>query len=277
MIPPTSSPSDPPDPDLSSLERPRAGGRRVLWISLGVSAVLHGVAIVLYAVFMGRLAPAPLPLDASGTASEPRGTEVIRLVAVPDDEAPPEDEPEVESERPTPVPPAPEPAAGPEVAPSAAAEERPSAAELLRPREEGDERIWRPTDPALLELSPTRIAELRAAGRLQAWSDSVAAAREAERRALDWTHTDDQGRRWGVSPDGIHLGDVTLPVPSFGSKHAESNRRQHEWAEIERGAADAATRYRQEDRARAIRERRNRERAEAKAEAKADTTAGGGR
>lgn len=275
MIPPTSPPPALQDRDLP-LDRPRPDARRVLWISLSLSAVLHVVAIVAYALLMTRPAPVGPPVDPTAGPPTPRGMEMIRLVVVPDEEASPETEedsgsrPEVE--RPEPVPDRP---AGARPRPDAgepAGERTPTAAELLRPRTEGDERIWRPTDPALLELSPAEIAELRVAGRLQDWADSVAAVREAERRALDWTHTDDQGRRWGVSPEGLHLGDVTLPLPSLESKHAESSRRQYEWGEIERGAADAATRYRQEDRARAIRERRNREREEARA----DTTAGSG-
>ena len=32
------------------------------------------------------------------------------------------------------------------------------------------------------------------------------------RRARDWTFERD-GERWGISPDGIHLGDVTIPLP----------------------------------------------------------------
>lgn len=274
MIPPASSSPDPPDRDLS-FERPRPDARRVLWISLGVSAALHLVGILVYAVVMARLTPVAPPADPTALPPRPQGMEVIRLVIVPDEEAPEEVEPRPEAEEPVPVPVRP-PARQPEpgaAAPAGEEEATREAAERLRPPEEGDERIWRPTDPALLELSPTEVAELRAAGRLQEWADSVAAAREAERRALDWTHTDDEGRRWGVSPEGIHLGDLTLPMPSLGNtKHAEANEQQYRWAEIQRGAADAGTRYRQEDRARAIRERMNREREEARA----DTTSGGG-
>lgn len=275
MIPPTSAPSDLQDRD-PSFERPRSDPRRVLWISLSISAVLHAAGIVLYAVIMARSTPVAPPSDPAAGQPAPQGTEVVRMVVVSDELAPPDDEEEVETlpevERPEPVPERPRAADPRPDAPESPEGRTPTAAELLRPRAEGDERIWRPTDPALLELSPSEIAELRVAGRLQAWADSVAAVREAERRALDWTHTDDQGRRWGVSPEGLHLGDVTLPLPSLQSKHAETSRRQYEWGEIERGAADAATRYRQEDRARAIRERRNREREEARA----DTTAGSG-
>ena len=267
-----SRPSDPGERDLQ-LERPRPDASRVLWISLAVSAVLHLLAIGFYALVMARLTPTPLPSDPSAGPPEPEGTEIVRLVIVPDEEAPPEEEPPLtESPEPALTEPPTEPGGETPVAQPAPGERSPTAAERLRPREEGDDRIWRPIDPALLELSPTEVAELRASGRMEAWADSVAAVREAERRALDWTYTDDEGRRWGISPDGVHLGDVTLPVPSLGSKHAESNRRSYEWGEIERGAADAATRYQQEDRARAIRERRERERAEARA----DTTSGGG-
>lgn len=275
MIPPTSPPSDLQDRD-PSFERPRSDPRRVLWISLSISAVLHVAGIVLYAVIMARSSPVAPPSDPTASQPAPQGTEVVRMVVVSDEPAPPDDEEDVETlpevERSEPVPERPTAADPRADAPEAPEGRTPTAAELLRPRTEGDERIWRPTDPALLELSPSEIAELRVAGRLQDWADSVAAVREAERRALDWTHTDDEGRRWGVSPEGLHLGDVTLPLPSLESKHAESSRRQYEWGEIERGAADAATRYRQQDRAKAIRERMNREREEARA----DTTAGSG-
>ena len=57
----------------------------------------------------------------------------------------------------------------------------------------------------------------------------------------DWTYTDEEGRRWGVSPEGLHLGDVTIPIPLyFGAspgKRLEMEQRALDLADLNRAAS----------------------------------------
>ncbi|MDP2958620.1 MAG: hypothetical protein Q8N53_19500 [Longimicrobiales bacterium] len=139
-----------------------------------------------------------------------------------------------------------------------------TAAERLRPRLQ-DARLWAPLSRDINELTTEQRLELELAGRIVDWQDSLAVAAEMERALTDWTTTDAQGKRWGVSPGKIHLGDVTLPLPfMFGTpvgRRDEVNRRAWEWEEISRGAATGEVRDSWKDRAQAIRERRDRDRA----------------
>lgn len=139
----------------------------------------------------------------------------------------------------------------------------PTAAERLRPVL-GDRRLWAPLSREINDLTPEQIQELELAGRIAEWQDSLSAEGERQRALTDWTTTDAEGRRWGISEGKIHLGDVTLPLPfSFGTpvgKRDEANRRAWEWEEIQRGAETGQLRDSWKDRARAIRERRDRER-----------------
>ncbi len=145
------------------------------------------------------------------------------------------------------------------------------AAERLRPRAE-DLRLWGPVDPALAEVSDLERARLGIEARLGAYNDSIAAFEGAAARALDWTTTDAQGNRWGVSPGRLHLGKFSIPIPNvigLGVSQTQLQQladRQWEWQEINRGAAAGAVRASWKERGEAIRERKDRERAE-----KADT------
>lgn len=143
----------------------------------------------------------------------------------------------------------------------------PAAAERLRPALR-DARLWAPLDRAVNELTAEQRLELELAGRIEEWQDSVAAALAVESGLTDWTRTDSQGRKWGISPGVLHLGGLTLPLPfSFatpiGMRDVERER-QWEWREITRAAATGAVHDSWKDRAKAIRERRDRERAQAK-------------
>jgi len=102
------------------------------------------------------------------------------------------------------------------------------------------------------------------ASALARWNDSAATSLAAEAAAMDWTFTDDDGKRWGVSPGKIHLGDITLPLPfGFGTvvgKREEVNDRLWQWDEIYRQGVRAEVNESWRDRAEAIRRRRDRER-----------------
>ena len=141
------------------------------------------------------------------------------------------------------------------------------AAERLRVRTDGDVRLFAPlADEALGQLSPEQILAAELAWRLGGINDSIAAMEQRRADATDWTYTDEEGNRWGISPGKIHLGSITLPLPfSFGINPGRYEDAQEQaWldAELSRGAASALVWESLQDRARAIRERRDRERAE---------------
>jgi hypothetical protein len=134
------------------------------------------------------------------------------------------------------------------------------------------ERLTPPADPVLfgkVEVNPpTGIESVRerVAGTLKTYNDSVAAALAAAERATDWTVKDKDGKRWGVSPGKLHLGDITIPLPvAFATppgRRDEVAARNRSYNEIEQQAMRAQLKDSFEDRVKAIRERKERERAE---------------
>ncbi len=139
------------------------------------------------------------------------------------------------------------------------------AAEILRVRS-SDERLWRKAQPEVFELEPAEIMELMLAGRLEIWVDSVYRAMEAENALTDWTKTDSQGKRWGLSPGKLHMGDITIPLPIYFGQNSwqreRSTRRAWEDRDIMNASGNAAVRESWRERAEAIRRRRDREREE---------------
>jgi len=193
---------------------------------------------------------------------EPRGMQAIEIRIT---EAPP-----VEPER-TPEP-EPEPQA---VEPEPeGAESSLTGAERLRPRV-GDWRLW--VVPALarrLDRTPeerNQELEARLHALLEAYDDSIAAefARAAE--SMDWT-VGEEGNKWGVSPQGLHLGPVTLPLPFYIGPGRESEEMLRDYGAIQRQAGEDAIRDAQKERIEAIRERNRQAREEAQRNAQKDTT-----
>lgn len=255
----------PPLDRVAGFRRPDDGYRRAFWVGLAISAALHAVVLATYPPLVRVEAPSNAPAAARAPAI-PAGTmRAIGLVEVAgagvlvNPQAPAEVAPVA---GPAVVPGTPQVGGDPYgrglVAPG------PTAAERLRPRLQ-DARLWAPLDPAINELTAEQRLELELAGRIAEWQDSVAAAAEAARALTDWTRTDAQGRKWGVSEGQLHLGGVTLPLPfAFGTpvgRRDEAKQRAWEWEEITRGAATGEVRDSWKDRAQAIRERRDRERA----------------
>lgn len=273
----TGSSSPPRDDEGTGPTRPsRRGGSRVLIVSMVVSAVIHAGVVMLYPVLVRRTTPDSTTARDQAVPTRFRATEVVRLAEAPEEpeEAPPAEPPEPEPE-PEPEEEEEAPVASPEEEPSAPEAEEPSAAERLRPSE-ADPRIWRPVSPRRAELTDEERARIRIYGKLQAWNDSVAAGAELGPNT-DWTFTDDEGRRWGLSPGKLHLGGLTLPMPAFWGAGSGSGdlqdalEREWELRDIESAANRALVREILKDRAEAIRERKDRERRE-----RADTTGGGG-
>ena len=95
-------------------------------------------------------------------------------------------------------------------------------------------------------------------GLIRTYNDSLAIAMALAERSADWTFTDDQGRRWGLSPGRLHLGDFSVPLPAI-----ETPRGRIEAAlargfindDLQRAAITAQIRETWSERARAIRER----------------------
>ena len=125
-----------------------------------------------------------------------------------------------------------------------------------------DESIGQPTDE--------EMARLRLLTAIESLSDSAMIEAERERRATDWTYTDDEGNRWGVSPGRLHLGSVSIPLPfGFGPPpdyNGDQARRAFELQDIDRAAGTRAVRESWKERVEAMRERREQRRAEEEAE-----------
>lgn len=64
-------------------------------------------------------------------------------------------------------------------------------------------------------VTPQEAAAARLANGIRQINDSIAAAIAAENGATDWTKTDRNGNKWGVSPGKLHLGSITLPLPIY--------------------------------------------------------------
>ena len=240
-------------------------------MGLAISLALHAVAVVAFSRLLQVRPGGSLPPVAPRAGGQPvPGMRAIRLREV-----------ETTGDRPSApaeVRPTEAPAVNPGV-PDVSDANRPgivapgpTAAERLRPHL-SDPRLWAPLDPDLNELTMEQRLELELAGRITEWQDSMSAVAEAQRALTDWTRTDAQGRKWGVSEGKLHLGGLTLPLPfSFGTPVGQRDavaRREWEWKEIQRGAQTGAMRDSWKERAQAIRERRDKERA---AQQKPDTS-----
>ncbi len=244
---------------------------RVFPFALGLSVLLHVILVAADpTLFSVEFAPPPfVVVPARGTS--PPGIRVIEIEATEVDMAAVRaDEPEEPVElapvqAPGQVPGAPN--VGETYGPAMSGPPL-TAAERMRPVLR-DARLWAPLARSLNDLTPEQREELALAGRIAEWHDSVAAAAAAESALTDWTRTDAQGKRWGISPSGIHLGDVTIPLLNlaFGTPIGQrdaARQRAWEWEEITRGAETGAVRDSWKERAQAIRARRDRERAQTK-------------
>ncbi|HUF75327.1 MAG TPA: hypothetical protein VMM35_03575 [Longimicrobiales bacterium] len=259
-----------PPLDRVTQRRPGLGSRPVVRAAFGASVALHVLAILAYPALSRRLDPEGAAFPYSAGAGSPAGIEVIEVVEVDvvEELERPEDPEEIERIATAPV----------EI-------ERPTLgergdidlpapgltpAERLRPRL-SDRRIWAPLPPEWSELTLEQREELLIAGRLQEWQDSVSAATAAAAAWTDWTFQDGDGGRWGVSQQGLHLGDLTLPLPQFEAPYGQREY-MWQWNEIARQGARAAVQETVRDRMEAIRARRDAERARERSSAPADST-----
>lgn len=256
--------------------RPRAPQRRhasfgrVLGWAFSLSVLLHFLLLFL-SPFGFRI---DLPLGGSvgqEASRQPFGMEMV--IAIPSENAP--DTPPVEEppvvERPPQTTPSfrPPPVATPGGgAPGGApvgdtqAPARGSARDALQPGYR-DPRLIAPQRPAVQPDTRTEheryMEHLQA--RIDAVNDSMGVAAARERRTSDWTITDGSGNRWGLSPEGLHLGGLTvprelLPLPGATGDNAslEAEReRQRQRDEIQRQGEASDRRGTQDERIDAIR------------------------
>lgn len=225
--------------------------------------------MLLYPTLFQTLPAGVLPYGTSAPPATPQGTELINLEEILPSR-------ETEAPAPEPVEPEPEVQAAPTQAAPSQAEAAPTpeapttsgtgmtAAESLRPRE-GDLRVWAPLNPELHGLSDEEVMRLQLLAAIEAAADSAATEEERARRLKDWTYTDSQGRKWGITPGQLHLGDLTLPFPFSLASKAGNSDRVWEWEQIQGAAARGDILRSWKERDKAIRERMN-------AERKPDTT-----
>jgi hypothetical protein len=252
---------------------------RVRAIGFGISAAVHLAALLLYPEINVRFGEMDPSIDPSAPAVT-QGMEVVNLQELQADEleAPtqPEDEltpPSVTATVPLIASPDEDLApSGPVAPPSSGI----SAADRLRPATY-EEELWVSLVPEAVTLSEQEILQGLIYGQLEAFNDSMAIRAARSARGTDWTYTDEEGNRWGISPGKLHLGKFSIPLPfSFGSPVGASDDLQDAlWMdrEIARAAglleADATIR----ERAAAIRARVDEARAR---RISADSTRSGG-
>ncbi len=272
MASPTPDPDDgSAAPDVSSA--PRRERRALTW-GIGISIALHAVLLALYPILMERLPSHADPVPDDEPELVERGMEVIalqELLDAPEPEEEPEELPD-DPVLPTPVAPPPDdPAEDPvddpvaedpvEVEPEE--DERRHIAERLQPQTP-DARLWAPLDADYMDLTEEEKAQLLLYGMMQDWNDSVAVAAAMAERARDWTVTDSEGRRWGISSGQLHLGDYSVPLPfSFDVPVAPGSTAAHrQWVyeDLMRGATTQAIRETWAERAQEIRRRMDEER-----------------
>jgi hypothetical protein len=143
----------------------------------------------------------------------------------------------------------------------------PSIADRVGPRMGNNPNLWvNPPTPGDPPLTPDEAVRARVAGRLSAFNDSMRLAAAAAEKAVDWTVKDKNGGRWGVSPKGIHLGGITLPLPiQFSAppgRRDDVNAAVRNWSEIQAQRANAEVDESIQDRIKAIRARKEAERRE---------------
>lgn len=224
-------------------------GRTALWGGFAVSVLLHIAAVLLAGGV--QVASLPMVLPPVETVPAPDALVVVEIAETLPDEGPddPRPEPEPPQAQEETQPEEPRELEVVEIAPDEG-EPLPGVPGVNEPGgpespQEGegvsnatrltlrfsDPRLWfDPSDPSLYGERLRRFARADSAVRaiLADWLDSLALSDEQRRRATDWTFERD-GKRWGFSPEGIHLGDITIPIP-FGFAPTGPQRRAFEQA-----------------------------------------------
>lgn len=270
--PPPRAPASPPSAKRTRETGPALAPRRqarrssAFPVALGISALLHLLALLIFRFDLPDLYPLPSP-PGEDAVERPSGMRVYDIVAVDAPAVIPREEQPAQTQQGAVAPRPPQETSEEQPRPPedpAARPGRPSIAERLAPRLT-DAELWAAVPlPEELEAHRDEVVLRRLEDRLAAYNDSMAAAAAAAGRAVDWTVKDKNGGRWGVSPEGIHLGGVTLPVPIQFSTPAGRrdavNGAIRNWSDIQTQRGQAEVRAGIEDRVKAIRERKEAER-----------------
>ena len=248
-----------PPPQLTPVPNRPRDPRWIVPAGLIASALLHLVAFLLFRFEAETYGPAPAP-----RVSQPDGTRIVQVVALPDGVEPASPLPDREPPATAPRPTQPEPVGRVTETPPPAARDVGTLRDRIAPRAV-DPRLRAAPDPLLPPVpSDAEIARGRLYARLGAYNDSTLIAAEAAARATDWTTTDANGNKWGVSPGKLHLGSLTLPLPiSFSpppGRRDELNGRVRNFNESEYQAGRWVGDNTLKDQIRAIRARKQAER-----------------
>ena len=274
VTPPRPTPQrlTPPEPRVSARPRvvmpARPSFGRVLRWSLLLSLLVHALFLLLSPIFIQMDRP---PGGAAVAAVEvPRATGLEMLIVIASENAPDDPLPqEVPTEVPSvfqppdaPLPPgaaAPTPAGAP---PEAAPPGR-SQRDVLQPGYR-DPRLYVAPNilPNIHKTDHERYMEHLQA-RIDAVNDSMGIAARRNAQTSDWTVTDGSGNRWGLSPEGLHLGGITIPPQLVPRPRAtgdnasieEGRERQRQRDEIQRQEDDRERQRIRDERTEAIRER----------------------
>jgi hypothetical protein len=210
----------PPEAPRKLERSPPAFGKILGW-SLGASLLVHLLFLLLSPLFIGFHLPAGGAISASPDSPQAFGLEMV--IPIPSENAPENPPVEEREEEPPPVTRPVTPQFRAPVTPSGGGAQTPpsetqpppgsgaSVSEALRPGYR-DSRLYVEPDrfPELRKTQHERYMEHLQA-RIDAVNDSMGVAAARERRTSDWVYTDDEGRSWGLSPDGLHLGGITVP------------------------------------------------------------------
>lgn len=255
----TSSPSGPPP---VATHRPASreyrSYERVLYWSLVASLLLHGLVLLLSPLFIQTEFPPGGQVAPLANRPENFGLQVIEVVpsesaAEPDEvEDPPvESVPETPPAVSRPTGETPSEAVPPAEVPAEPGDAPTSAADALRPGYR-DPRLYVPSNPYVIDQRSDHDRFLeRFRARLDAVNDSMGYAAARERETADWTTTDSEGRRWGLSEDGLHLGGITipralLPLPGATGDNASIERERESRRQREEIIRQEAERERRE-------------------------------
>lgn len=190
--------------------------RRALVAGMLVSLVVHLVIVV---VVSAKLAIPPRgyrPVQGPPRIRMPEGLRALNLRVL-------ETPPEAGRQPSRPAPPRTERRPAPAERPGPTREqpaetegEKLTNAEKIRPKP-GDIRVWEGISPEEIperELTGIQRADSAVYAILRDYLDSVRLSNEASRRAREWL-VGKGDKKWGIASDGLHLGDIVIPIP-FG-------------------------------------------------------------
>jgi hypothetical protein len=245
---------------------------RILAWSLALSVVVHLLLLLLSPLFVQTENP---PVGSAAVVTEsPRSFGLEMIDVIPSENAPEVPnlvDPILAVDRPTvqgPTEPSEPGQPGPTPPAAGATEPAPSGSDILRPGYRDSRLYVQPNTFTIDTRTDQERYEEHLRARIDAVNDSMGIASARNRTTSDWTTTDADGNRWGLSPEGLHLGGITiprmvlpLPAPTGDNASREAAaERERQRQEIQRQEAERQRRETQQERIDATREEQNRQR-----------------